>query len=587
MATCFQERTLRRQLSLLLVAVLPALLTGVALTSPAVALSRDIATSEVVPSSVNPSFRGLQIGRCNIHKASKPPSDKTAGALRPGLYLYPPGQAYAAVQQYFQIDVCLPGRWLSSVAIQERVPSGDWTTVAKRALGGRSWGNEARWLSIVHAKTGAATFRSKVYGRRHHLLSISATVQITYNKRPVGTWLAVSANEDHACGIRTDRHLWCWGGNWAGQLGFGVRGGFDQNSSEENAVRVTTPGTWLAVSVGYEWNTCGIKSDHTLWCWGYDIAHRGQYRWDQQTPTPTRIGSDSDWASFDPAFGCGSKLDGTTWCWGWGEDQYGALTAFYPLPIPVDGTVAYSSQAAMMAMAVPNNPDEWGDASCAIKADDGTLWCLQAGKWLHPFVGQTPPPLIQFDTPAGPLVDLNATCALAADHTIWCLRFAGDGTHVSHSRLTQTGGNHRWAALVPGRDAFSPIPCALDARHRAWCWGYNRSGEVGDGTTRFARWPTQVSGGGAWSALTGQGEYGAAVCGLKTDHTRWCWGDNSSGQLGVGRGPEMLKPTHVSGEGKWRSITSACGIRSDGSLWCWGPAQVGPGVRNRLPVMTP
>ncbi|HVH63652.1 MAG TPA: RCC1 domain-containing protein, partial [Candidatus Dormibacteraeota bacterium] len=33
------------------------------------------------------------------------------------------------------------------------------------------------------------------------------------------TFRAIAAGDGHTCAISTDNHIWCWGGNAAGQLG--------------------------------------------------------------------------------------------------------------------------------------------------------------------------------------------------------------------------------------------------------------------------------------------------------------------------------------------------------------------------------
>src|SRR5439155_15494133 len=78
---------------------------------------------------------------------------------------------------------------------------------------------------------------------------------------------SVSTGADHACAIKADGTLWCWGLNEWGQLGIG-----QQIMSNATPTRVVTalgnPFTNV-VSVGIgERHTCAVRSDHTLWCWG-------------------------------------------------------------------------------------------------------------------------------------------------------------------------------------------------------------------------------------------------------------------------------------------------------------------------------
>jgi hypothetical protein len=61
-------------------------------------------------------------------------------------------------------------------------------------------------------------------------------------------------------------------------------------------------------------------------------------------------------------------------------------------------------------------------------------------------------------------------------------------------------------------------------------------------------------------------------CGIRTDHSSWCSGDNFDGALGLGNTVDRFIPHRLSSG--WTNITvgffHTCGIRTDGSLWCWG-----------------
>jgi alpha-tubulin suppressor-like RCC1 family protein len=71
----------------------------------------------------------------------------------------------------------------------------------------------------------------------------------------------VSAGTYHACAIKADKSLWCWGSNANGQLGDGtvVAHGAPQ--------RVGTGNDWLSVAAGLGF-TCGRRGAGTLACWG-------------------------------------------------------------------------------------------------------------------------------------------------------------------------------------------------------------------------------------------------------------------------------------------------------------------------------
>ena len=132
---------------------------------------------------------------------------------------------------------------------------------------------------------------------------------------PGTPWARIAAGGDHTCGIRTDGTLWCWGDNDAGELGLGNHTGHDR------PWQITTPaaGGWASVTAGGE-DTCGIRTDATLWCWGNNwegqlgIGNENSQGRPRQVTTPVPGG----WASVTTAgdHTCATRTDATLWCWG-------------------------------------------------------------------------------------------------------------------------------------------------------------------------------------------------------------------------------------------------------------------------------
>ena len=113
--------------------------------------------------------------------------------------------------------------------------------------------------------------------------------------------------------------------------------------------------------------------------------------------------------------------------------------------------------------------------------------------------------------------------------------------------------------------------CAIKTDGSLWCWGDNSNGQLGTGNTTAVRVPTQIIVPTArWSAVT-TGH--AHTCGLQSDGTLWCWGDNSDGQLGTAQ--ETLMPAQVNvSVSTWKNVSAGdghtCAVANDGTLWCWG-----------------
>lgn len=109
---------------------------------------------------------------------------------------------------------------------------------------------------------------------------------------------------------RADGEAWCWGVNYAGQLGDG------SNTDSAAPVRVAVPGDIVDVDAGDE-HACAVTADGALWCWGH--ADQGQLleplTGQRMQPTQLPGGGWRDVACGDH-FTCAIKADGTRWCFG-------------------------------------------------------------------------------------------------------------------------------------------------------------------------------------------------------------------------------------------------------------------------------
>ena len=86
--------------------------------------------------------------------------------------------------------------------------------------------------------------------------------------------------------------------------------------------------------------------------------------------------------------------------------------------------------------------------------------------------------------------------------------------------------------------------CAILADGTASCWGYNGSGQLGNGTTVDELAPTPVPElDGATGIAAGQ----LYSCALVGDGSGYCWGYNFHGQLGDGTTTDRLTPVAVVG----------------------------------------
>jgi alpha-tubulin suppressor-like RCC1 family protein len=171
----------------------------------------------------------------------------------------------------------------------------------------------------------------------------------------------------------------------------------------------------------------------------------------------------------------------------------------------------------------------------------------------------------------------NVTCGIREGNTLWCWGAGaygalGNGQSVNEDQPQQiskpTAG---WASVTDG----GGHGCATRNDGGLWCWGYNREGELGIGTTVNVARPHQVTSPAAvgWTAVSAGANH---TCAIRSDTTLWCWGYNSSGQLGLGNTSTEDLPQQVTSPAStgWTAVSAAsgytCATRGDSTLWCWG-----------------
>jgi alpha-tubulin suppressor-like RCC1 family protein len=256
---------------------------------------------------------------------------------------------------------------------------------------------------------------------------------------------------------------------------------------------------------------------------------------------------------------CALLASGAVKCWGNNEDgQLGnGSTSASTTPVNVTGlsgasAIASSAHAFSSCARMPN-----GKVEC---------WGTNAGTGPSNTTNQlTPvlPPNVYAATSVS--VGTYVSCALTQlGVACW-----GDNRYGSLGDGTTTTSATPVAAHVPGNvvalTAGDWHVCALIDDGSVQCWG------VGFGTS-----PSPVAGLARVASLAaGDGH----TCALLNDHTVKCWGDNSFGQLGNGTTTSSSTPVAVSGLTTAVAVTSGgdhtCALLSQGTVQCWGADNFG------------
>jgi len=373
--------------------------------------------------------------------------------------------------------------------------------------------------------------------------ALAATVLVGLASPAVSAtgWTSVSSGGNHTCGIRNGR-IYCWGDDQYGQLGDGTAGG-----TRATPAPIASAATdWTSVSAGY-FHTCATRAGRIA-CWGYDeFGQLGDgAAGTNPDPRPGLIASGAtDWTSVSAGgFHTCAVRAGRIACWGNdGNGQLGDGSA---------GSVADATPGLIASNATDWKSVSAGrNHTCAIRAGRIACWGYDInGQLGDGSAGGTEPDprpnLIVSRATDWTSVSAGEahTCAIRAGRiACWGLDGSGqlgDGTASPGSDPTPNliaSGATDWKSVSAG----GLHTCATRAG-RVYCWGSDFNGQLGDGSAAPGSDPTPgliASSATDWRKVDTGGDH---TCAIRATLLA-CWGFDQSGQLGDGMAGASPDPT--------------------------------------------
>ena len=481
------------------------------------------------------------------------------------------------------------GAWKDSV-IEKQLKS-DLTGAASSMESGRNFGSDypsnlpASFSPsdgvTVNTKSGGGTFciEASSVNKPDLIFNVKNGKQPALGKCDAYYTSIVAVGINTSCGIEYGK-AYCWGE--AGSSGSLLGNGNSGNSSVPVAVDTTVMKGKVTGLTSANGTVCAI-ADSKVYCWGNGTSGLLGNGSTAHTTVPvavdrTRLNGTVTDISMGGMAAC-AIAGGKAYCWGNGTNGQlgnGTTVTNSPVPVPVATSVM---KGAVKSISMGSTQ------VCAIS--DAKAYCWGIGAALgngSTAVSSSPKPVdtsVMIGNVTAIYTQNTHTCAIASakaycwgsgSYSPTANGFLGNGsngtTNVPVAVNTSVMSGNVTSMSLKGATA-----CAI-ADDKAYCWGENVSGQLGNDTTTNSGVPVAVTT-STMSKKVSSITTGSQTCAVSEDEL-YCWGLGTSGQLGNGSSSNVSSPVKVDTstmKGKVMAMSlgnqHTCAIADD-RIYCWG-----------------
>lgn len=376
------------------------------------------------------------------------------------------------------------------------------------------------------------------------LAASSGSARAETHAKETRSELVMASGTSHSCALGSNGTVKCWGSNSYGQLGNGARVDAQTPTLVPNLTHV------IGLAAG-DSHTCALIADGTIKCWGDNSQGqlgRGTFQPSALPVLVSTIGNGTAMPAITIAAGamhtCAVLANGAVTCWG-DNDQFqlgdgAAVDQNAPPASPISGI---SDAVAVTAGA---------DHSCVLR-NNGQVMCW--GRNTNGQVGDGTTTLRSTPT---------LVSGLSVDDDEVAVQISAGRLHTCAATVGFNAGGHRIA--------------------RVKCWGFNGSGQLGDGSTDDGPTAVVAKAGDQTDDVRSVAANGDHSCVVMGDGSLECWGENADGQTGDGtvgaivggvyqQGIKVV-PTLVGDPKSVHAISlgyaHTCRLVGDGTVECWG-----------------